>query len=233
MNKISPTSDKTKNDFKDLQACLNYKFKDINNLKKALTHKSTKLEFNNERLEFLGDAVLDLIVAEYLYFKFKNISEGDLSKLRAALVNEKSFSKIARILNIGENLFLSVAEENNGGRNKDSLLSDAFEAIIGAIYLESGIEICKKIVVSLLEKAYSTINIDELVKDYKTSLQEITQAKFGITPEYRLISSKGPDHMKEFEMALFLNDEKISSAIGKSKKDAEQKAAKIAIEKLK
>ena len=214
-----------------LQEKLGYKFKDTKLLKVALTHKSSNSGYNNERLEFLGDAVMDLVVAEYL-FKKLNTSEGDLSKLRAALVNEKSFSKFANLLNLGENLILSQAEEKNGGRSKDSLLSDAFEAIFGAIYLESGIEPCKEIAVRILEEIYPKIDPKTLLKDHKTALQELTQGEFGVTPEYRLIGSKGPDHMKEFEMALFLGDKELSRAVGKSKKEAEQKAAKIAIEIL-
>ena len=214
-----------------LQEKLGYKFKDTKLLKVALTHKSANSGYNNERLEFLGDAVMDLVVAEYL-FKKLNTSEGDLSKLRAALVNEKSFSKFANLLNLGENLILSQAEEKNGGRSKDSLLSDAFEAIFGAIYLESGIEECKKIAVKILEQIYPVIDPKTLLKDHKTALQELTQGEFGVTPEYRLIGSKGPDHMKEFEMAVILGDKELSRAVGKSKKEAEQKAAKIAIEIL-
>lgn len=214
-----------------LQEKLGYKFKDTKLLKAALTHKSANSGYNNERLEFLGDAVMDLVVAEYL-FKKLNTSEGDLSKLRAALVNEKSFSKFANLLNLGENLILSQAEEKNGGRSKDSLLSDAFEAIFGAIYLESGIEPCKEIAVRILEEIYPKIDPKTLLKDHKTALQELTQGEFGVTPEYRLIGSKGPDHMKEFEMAVILGDKELSRAVGKSKKEAEQKAAKIAIEIL-
>ncbi|MCI6987974.1 MAG: ribonuclease III [Campylobacter sp.] len=209
---------------------IGYKFKDKNLLKRALTHKSLKHILNNERLEFLGDAVMDLIVGEYLFNKFKGTNEGDLSKLRAALVNEKSFSKLAKSINLGENIFLSSAEENNNGRKKDSITSDAFEAIMGAIYLESGLETCKEIAMKLLTKEFPQISLDELVKDYKTALQELTQSLFGQTPTYTLLSSKGPDHQKEFEMAVVIDGKEFTSGIGKSKKDAEQKAAKKAIE---
>lgn len=209
---------------------IGYKFKDKNLLKRALTHKSLKHILNNERLEFLGDAVMDLIVGEYLFNKFKGTNEGELSKLRAALVNEKSFSKLAKSINLGENIFLSSAEENNNGRKKDSITSDAFEAIMGAIYLESGLETCKEIAMKLLTKEFPQISLDELVKDYKTALQELTQSLFGQTPTYTLLSSKGPDHQKEFEMAVVIDGKEFTSGIGKSKKDAEQKAAKKAIE---
>lgn len=221
------------NNLEILEKKLNYSFADKNLLKTALSHKSSKLPKNNERLEFLGDAVMDLIVGEFLFFKFKNYPEGDLSKLRAALVNEKSFAKIAIYIKIGENLFLSPAENNNGGRFKESLLSDAFEAIMGAIYLESGLENAKKIALDLLLKTQPDIDLKLLDKDHKTALQELTQGQFGLTPSYELISAVGPDHKKEFTMAVFLGEEKIATAKGNSKKDAEQKAAGKAIEILK
>ncbi|CZE46213.1 ribonuclease III [Campylobacter geochelonis] len=217
----------------NLEKNLGYKFKDEQLLIKALTHKSCKKPYNNERLEFLGDAVMDLIVAEYLCKKFRKTDEGDLSKLRAALVNEKSFSNLAKSVNLGDFLFISAAEEHNKGRFKASLLSDAFEAVMGAIYLESGLESCTKIALNLLENEYKSISLDALAKDYKTMLQEITQAKFGLTPEYKLISTSGPDHQKEFKMAVFLDEKKYGEAVGKSKKDAEQQAAKITIDEIK
>ena len=214
-----------------LQEKLGYKFKNLTDLKIALTHKSAKNGHNNERLEFLGDAVMDLIVGEYLFKKFSS-DEGDLSKLRAALVNESSFSKFAKFLGIGENLNMSLSEERNGGREKPSLLSDAFEAIMGAVYLESGLQNTARIATAILEILYPRISFNELVKDYKTALQELTQAKFGVTPEYILLGSSGPDHKKSFEMAALVGGKRLSSAVGASKKEAEQKCAQIAIELL-
>ena len=214
-----------------LQEKLGYKFKNPTHLKIALTHKSAKNGHNNERLEFLGDAVMDLIVGEYLFKKFSS-DEGDLSKLRAALVNESSFSKFAKFLGIGENLNMSLSEERNGGREKPSLLSDAFEAIMGAVYLESGLQNTARIATAILEILYPRISFKELVKDYKTALQELTQAKFGVTPEYILLGSSGPDHKKSFEMAALVGGKRLSSAVGASKKEAEQKCAQIAIELL-
>ncbi|MGP1485416.1 MAG: ribonuclease III [Campylobacter sp.] len=217
---------------KNLQIELGYEFKDEKLLKTALTHKSFKGGANNERLEFLGDAVMDLIVGDYLFNKFLKLSEGDLSKLRAALVNEKSFANLATYLGLGEKILISTAEEHNGGRAKASILSDAFEALIGAIYLESGFETVKKVSIKIFEKCYPNINFANLVKDYKTTLQELTQAHFATTPKYVLVGSKGPDHNKEFQIALQINEREISRAVGKSKKEAEQKAAKRAIEIL-
>ncbi len=216
-----------------LEETLGYNFKDKQLIIEALTHKSFKKPYNNERLEFLGDAVLDLIVGEYLYNKFPKKDEGTLSKIRASLVNEGGFAKLAKVLNLGEFLFLSAAEENNKGRTKKSLLSNAFEAVMGAIYLEAGLERAREIAIKLLEENYPKIDLDSLCKDYKTSLQELTQAEYGTTPTYTLIGSSGPDHDKVFEVAVMLNDKEISRAKGKSKKEAQQDAAKIALAKLK
>ena len=213
--------------------CLGYKFNDINLITEALTHKSYTREYNNERLEFLGDAVLDLVVGEFLFFKFKDQEEGILSKLRAALVNESSFAKLANKINLGKYIFLSPAEEHNNGRTKPSILANAFEAVMGALYLEAGLEKVREISLNLINVVYPDINPEKLLKDYKTTLQEITQAHFGCTPEYRLLSSKGPDHKKEFEIGVVINDKLYSSAKGHSKKVAQQNAAKIAIDVLK
>ena len=219
-------------DYSNLEKCLDYQFKNKNLIIEALTHKSSKQPYNNERLEFLGDAVLDLIVGEYLYSGFKDVAEGELSKLRASLVNEKSFEKLARLLDLGEYIFISLAEENNHGREKPSLLSNAFEAIIGAIYLEAGLERARGVAIKLLEEAYPKIDMDALFRDHKTTLQELTQAHYGMTPEYHLVRSFGPDHKKEFEIAVSVRGRDLAVASGKSKKEAQQKAALKALEIL-
>jgi ribonuclease III len=216
----------------ELESTLGYKFKDKKLIIEALTHKSYKQPYDNERLEFLGDAVLDLVVGEYLYMKFSRSDEGKLSKIRASLVNETGFDKLARSIDLGQYIFLSNAEENNGGREKPSLLSNAFEAIMGAIYLESGLDTVKSIAIGLIEKNYDDISLDSLFRDYKTTLQELTQARFGITPEYLVIASRGPDHKKEFELAVLIEGKEYARAIGKSKKIAQQEAAQAAIELL-
>lgn len=216
-----------------IQKRLGYQFRDQDLIIEALTHKSSKQPYNNERLEFLGDAVLDLIVGEYLYHEFTQVAEGELSKLRASLVNEKSFEKLARLLHLGEYIYISLAEENNNGREKPSLLSNAFEAIIGALYLEAGLEKARDLAVDLLEEAYPKIDMDAIFRDHKTTLQELTQAHFGMTPEYRLVRSFGPDHKKEFEIAVSVRGRDLSVASGKSKKEAQQKAAMLALEILK
>ena len=215
-----------------LEDKLEYKFKDQKLIIEALTHKSYKQPYDNERLEFLGDAVLDLIVGEYLYKKFSKSDEGKLSKIRASLVNETGFDKLARALNLGDYILLSNAEDNNGGREKPSLLSNAFEAIIGAIYLEDGLKTAQRIAIKLIESNYEEISLDSLFRDFKTTLQELTQARFGVTPEYKVISSRGPDHLKEFEVGVFIQDKEYARAIGKSKKIAQQEAAKEAVKLL-
>ncbi|HFB53962.1 MAG TPA: ribonuclease III [Sulfurimonas autotrophica] len=216
-----------------LEEKLGYEFKDKKLIIEALTHKSYKQPYDNERLEFLGDAVLDLVVGEYLFRKFKNSDEGKLSKIRASLVNETGFDKLARALNLGDYILLSNAEDNNGGREKSSLLSNAFEAIMGAIYLEGGLKKVEEIAIRLIEENHKEISLDSLFRDYKTTLQELTQARFGITPEYKVIASRGPDHKKEFEVAVLIEDKEYARAVGKSKKIAQQEAAKLAVDILK
>jgi ribonuclease-3 len=221
------------NNLEQFFECLGYKFENKNLITEALTHKSYTRDYNNERLEFLGDAVLDLVVGEFLYSTFKDSEEGTLSKLRAALVNENSFTKLANEIRLGEFIYISPAEENNNGRNKSSILSNAFEAVMGALYLEAGLEKVREISLRLILNVYKKIDPNQLLKDYKTTLQEITQAHFGCTPDYRLIQATGPDHKKEFEIGVFINDKLYSTAKGHSKKVAQQNAAKDAIKQLK
>ncbi len=220
------------NDLQALQERLGYTFQNKELLIEALTHKSFKQPYNNERLEFLGDAVLDLIVGEYLYKKFRGYDEGKLSKMRASLVNEGGFTSLAIHLGLGEYIYLSNAEENNSGRTKSSLLSNAFEALMGAIYLETGLKKVQEITIELLEHVHPDISLDSLFKDYKTSLQELTQAHYGTTPEYQLIAEHGPDHKKEFEVAVIIDGKRYAAAQGKSKKQAQQEAAQIALDML-
>ncbi|EAJ5701570.1 ribonuclease III [Campylobacter lari subsp. concheus] len=217
---------------KKLQERLNYHFENEQLLIEALTHKSYKKPYNNERLEFLGDAVMDLVVGEFLFFKFQKDSEGNLSKLRAALVNEKSFATLAQKLDLGACIFMSIAEENNDGRNKPSILSDAFEALMGALYLEIGFEKTKNIALNLLNDVYPHIDTQSLFKDYKTRLQEITQANMAGTPEYVVVKAFGPDHKKQFEIAVKIQGIEVARSTAGSKKEAQQQCAKIALEKL-
>lgn len=215
-----------------LQKLLGYEFKDQSLLLEALTHRSFAKLHNNERLEFLGDAVLDLLVGEYLFDRFPNYNEGKLSKMRSSLVNEKSFAVFARDYGIGALLRLSSSEEQNHGRDKDSLLSNAFEAIIGAIYREAGLDRAREIVYAILQKHYPNMQIHDLQIDYKTTLQEITQERFGALPIYTLLTQEGPDHKKRFTMQILINDKIYGTASGTSKKLAQQACAKIAYEQL-
>ncbi len=216
----------------ELEERIGYKFLGKSLILEALTHKSCKKPYNNERLEFLGDAVLDLIVGEYLFKKFPDVNEGDLSKLRASLVNEKGFQKLANSIELGKYIYISAAEENNDGRSKSSICSNAFEALIGAIYLESGLQKAEEISLRLLEEAYPKIDLKSVFRDYKTTLQEITQARMGVTPEYVVVSATGPDHKKEFEVMIKVGDRALTTAKGSSKKEAHQEAARLALELL-
>lgn len=215
---------------RELEAQIGYCFHNPQLLLEALTHKSCKLAYSNERLEFLGDAVLDMLVGEYLFERFPRANEGELSKLRACIVNEKGFMHLANLLNLGDFLLISASEERNKGRNKPSILSNAFEALIGAMYLESldSIKHIKALVYGLLERQYTKIDLDSLFMDYKTALQELTQALYGEIPSYMLTDERGPDHNKHFEIALIVQGRELARASGTSKKDAQQKAAKIA-----
>jgi len=217
----------------ELEKDLDYHFEDPQLLIEALTHKSYKQPYNNERLEFLGDAVLDLVVGEYLFTRFPKFDEGKLSKMRASLVNEEGFTKMAIHIHLGKHILLSNAEENNDGRNKPSLLSNAFEAVMGAVYMQAGLSHVESLMTRYLNEIYPVIDMLTLFKDFKTTLQEITQAEFGVTPDYRLVGTSGPDHKKEFEIAVYIQDKLYASAKGKSKKVAQQEAAFIALETLK
>ena len=226
------TKDSKENDLLNkLQKQINYFFKNKKLLIEALTHRSYNKN-NNERLEFLGDAVLDLIIGEYLFKRFENSPEGDLTKLRASIVNESGFARLAKKINLGEYLFISNIEENSNGRKKISILADAFEALIGAVYLDSDLESARIISGNIINEVYKNIDLKKFSKEYKTSLQELTQSMFSNIPEYELISSKGPDHNKEFLMCVKINGQELARANGKSKKEAEQTCAKAAYKKL-
>lgn len=220
-------------DISTLQRTIKYRFKDEQLLKTALTHKSFDKHKNNERLEFLGDAVLDLIIGEYVFRKKEQSSEGDLTRIRAAMVNENSFANLANSIDLGKYLFVSLSENRNQGRKKPSILSDAFEALIGAIYLDSGLESARTVTHNLLEAMYKEVEIESLFTDYKTALQELTQAICGNLPEYILVGSSGPDHSKSFTMKVLINNVDFATAEGKSKKEAEQICAKIAYNRIK
>jgi ribonuclease-3 len=219
---------------KSLENKLGYKFNNTPLIKKALTHKSyvkNKTD-SNERLEFLGDAVLELVVTEYLIHRYQDIDEGKLSKIRAASVNTKTLSSIAKELELYKHLKVGKSEKKEGIVYNDSILEDAFEAIVGAIYLDSGLDDAKTFVMNNLSSIIENIVKTGMIFDYKTHLQEITQKEFACLPEYRIIKEDGAEHDKVFYCEVLINEKSFGVGAGKSKKEAEKEAAKLAIEKL-
>ena len=218
---------------------INYKFKNEEYLKEALTHRSYANEnsafknFDNEKLEFLGDAVLNLIATDYIYSLGNGTKEGELAKLKSQIISEPVFSSIASDIELGNYLYLSNGEISSGGRKRKSILGDAFEALIGAIFKDSDYYTTKNVALGfILDKLEKLDNI-EGTGDYKTILQEIFQSKYKKIPEYELTGTKGPDHNKIFEVSVKHNNKTIGHGIGKSKKEAEKKAAKEALNYLK
>jgi ribonuclease-3 len=204
----------------------------------ALTHRSWVNEHpgdgleDNERLEFLGDAVVDLAVSHRLMERFPAAREGELSKMRAAVVDEPGLAALARAFELGTLLRLGRGEELTGGREKPSLLADAMEAVVAAVYLEGGLDAVLAVIDRYLEEAFERAGAGTLDRDYKTQLQELAQSRFRLAPRYRVVAELGPDHAKRFEVEVELRGEVVGRASGRSKKDAEQGAARLAIEAL-
>lgn len=219
----------------DFEKVIGYTYKNKNLMMEALTHSSYSNEgkrehiHDNERMEFLGDSVLSLVVTEYLFTHYRHLPEGELTKLRASLVCEKSLFEMANKIDLGSYLRIGKGEEHTGGRSRPSIVSDAFEAVIASIYLDGGYEPAKKFILPFVP-----VNIDvkktTTVFDYKTSLQEIIQKNKEEKIEYVLTDESGPDHNKEFTIEVHLNSNVIGKGKGKSKKQAEQLAAKEALE---
>jgi len=220
----------------DLQQHIFYTFKEPQLLERALTHKSfaneNKVPYHNERMEFLGDAVLSLIVSEYLMRTCPDSTEGDLSRLRAAIVSEPALAVIGRALTLGAYLLLGKGEEQTGGRDKDSLLADALEALIASLYLDSGKDAAEAFILRFFEDVIKRTCASRTSLDYKTALQERCQERLKQLPEYRVVSETGPDHQKQFAVELLVKGQLYGRGTGKSKKEAEQKAAKEALERL-
>jgi ribonuclease III len=225
---------------KELETALGYCFEDIGLLDNALTHRSYVNENSslpckdNERLEFLGDAVLELAVSDMLMRKFPAYPEGELSKLRASVVNEQPLAELARRFRIGEFLLLGRGEEGSGGRMKPSLLANAFESLVAAMYLDGGFDRAAAFTGRLFEPLIDagSASAAALYRDYKTAAQEICQALFQELPRYAIVAETGPDHDKRFEMSLVVGEKIIATGTGRNKKEAEQQAAKTAIETL-
>ena len=213
-----------------LEDVIGYRFKDPRHLKEALSHKSfaseSKSGIFNERLEFLGDSVLAAVVAHRLYADYPDDDEGSLSKKKSQLVSRPSLSVWAAELNLGAYLFLGVGEESSGGRTRQSLLGNALEALIGAIYLDGGYEAAERFIQQWCTERHS--RLEEI--DFKSRLQEKLQKKYKVPPSYQLLGAAGPDHDKTFEVVVALNGKQLGRGAGKTKKEAEQAAARNALE---
>ena len=221
---------------KDLETAIGYRFRNIQLLQNALTHSSYANErwhnslLSNERLEFLGDSVLGMLVAEYLYRNFPDRPEGELTRMRADMVCEQTLAAAANKIGIGEHLMLGHGEERLGGRNRNSILADAMESVIAACFLDGGIQAALKIVQQFILVEVPVTKLHNV--DYKTQLQELVQQKKNQVLSYALVGESGPDHDKQFEVEVSLNGNVVGSGSGSSKKRAEQSAAASAIEKL-
>lgn len=221
---------------KDLEAAIGYQFSNITLLQNALTHSSYANEryhnslMSNERLEFLGDSVLGMVVAEHLFRNFQDRPEGELTRMRADMVCERALANVANRLGLGQHLLLGHGEERFGGRGRDSILADAVESVIAATYLDGGMEAA----VAFIRKFILCDVPAERMRnaDYKTALQELVQQKKSQTLSYALVGESGPDHDKKFVVEVSLNGQVVGSGTGSSKKRAEQEAARVAIEKL-
>lgn len=234
---LSVIDDKRLRQLHEFENLIGYTFKDISILNNALTHSSyvaSKTDFleHNERLEFIGDAILDMIISLHLYRKCKNSPEGSLTRFRAGIVCEQSLYNASNRLKLGEYLLLSRGEENTGGRNRVSILADAFEALIAAIYIDGGIKKSKTFILENMEHIINDAVENRIFSDYKSFLQEHVQKNNSGKLSYKLLREEGPDHNKTFEIALFLNNSVIGRGEGHSKKDAQQAAARDAIVRL-
>lgn len=216
---------------------LNIKFRDLNVLRQAFNHRSYLNEtrgnlISNERLEFLGDSILSLVVSSTLFKLRQGDAEGDLTNLRAHIVKTKSLAEASKKLNLGKYLKLSKGEEMGGGRENPQLLANTYEALLGAIYLDQGLDtvrvVVEKTLLSLFEKELKS----GPPKDAKSSLQEIVQEKYKESPHYKIIATQGPDHAKEFSVAVYIGGKEMGRGVGSSKQDAEEQSAKQALKKL-
>ena len=227
-----------RDEFDELQARIQYRFRDRGLLEHALTHKSRAAEdvsggvSDNESLEFLGDAVLGLVVADALFRQYPTYTEGQKSKIKAAVVSTQSLARHAEQMRLGDHLILGRGEEKTGGRFKQALLADAYEALIAAIYLDGGLEAAGAFLRRELKEAIDAGSAQTFARDYKSALQERLQALGKGLPEYRIAGEAGPDHRKLFSIEVVCRGEVLGAATGKAKKEAEQEAARLALEKL-
>lgn len=223
---------------RELEKRLGYGFRNLELLDRALTHRSyihTPENENlraNERLEFLGDSVLGMVTSRFLFENFPDKNEGDLTKLKSTLVSEANLSRIAKSVSLGKYLNLSGEEEKSGGRERNSIISDAYEAVIGAVFLDGGLAPAEKMVRNQILKKYLEITTDQALYNYKGELLEYMQALGLGLPKYNVLQEKGPDHQKRFIIAVSVKGKKIGEGMGKNKKEAEQKAARMALENI-
>lgn len=223
------------NNIEELEKNIGIVFSNKELLETAITHRSyinehRKVKEHNERLEFLGDAVLELIVSDFLFKKFSDRAEGELTSFRSALVRTDSLALTAKDLKLGEYLLLSKGEEDSGGKEKDFLLANTFEAVLGAIYLDKGYDISKEFVEQHLLPKIDDIVEFRLDIDSKTRIQELAQSIHKSTPEYEVIKEEGPDHDKTFTVVVKVNDKVIGEGVGSSKQRAEEQAAKVGVQ---
>ena len=221
----------------ELQRIIGYRFNDAQLLSQALTHRSYINESknnlqNNERLEFLGDAIVELWSSDLLYSEFPSLAEGELTNLRSLLVRTENLASVSQTLNLGQYLYLSHGEATHGGRTNISLLADTFESLVGAIYLDSDIKEAFSFLSNHLGPTLASIRQQKIIKDPKSYFQEICQSQTGVTPHYQIISQTGPDHAKIFESQLLVNDRVIATGKGNSKQKAEEAAANAAIDQF-
>lgn len=222
----------------ELEKKLNYTFRNSALLQEALNHSSYANEHrsahlhSNERLEFLGDSVLGFVTAEFLFLQHPDLPEGDLTRIRAALVCEQSLYEVARKLDLGSYLKLGRGEEAGGGRERTSILADAMEAVFAAVYLDGGITAASALIHQCLLDAEKEEAVEERRRDYKTALQELVQRQADQVLVYQVVGEQGPDHAKTFEAEVLLNGTPLGTGCGHSKKEAEQAAAKSALEAL-
>jgi len=228
----------TSEEFSELENRLDYYFKDKAVLLEALTHRSfyhenpDRADAYNERLEFLGDSVLGFVIVEYLFFLDDNFPESVMAKAKSYLVKEAVLSEIARSISLGKYLRLGKGEEHTGGRTKKSLLADAFEALLGAVYIDGGYEPARKLVMGLFKEKVDAIIFSREFHDFKTELQEKTQLLFNSIPDYQIIKQEGEEHKKVFTVEVYIAGEKFGTGIGKSKKEAETIAAQEALSRF-
>lgn len=221
-----------------LQNIIHVKFKEKSLLNRALIHRSYVNESStdkikdNERLEYLGDSVLGLIVNEYLFRRFEDYPEGDLAKIKSAVVSEATLAKVARDINLGTYLLMGKGEELSGGRDRSSILANSFEALIGAVYLDSGLRECRRFILSLLKKDIERIDRMTYLRDPKTTLQEYVQKRYKERPVYEVVEERGPDHKKEFIVRLIIKGNEVSRGVGSSKRKAEMLAAEQILKKI-